>query len=223
MNKGDRKLILALLIIIIILSCVLIFKIKSEPEYDEKLHNKIYAEYDELFENTLEENKIDDINTNSNSNNDSNYNEHSIQTSTTSSKEIVGRKNSNIIGKIIIPKLSIRYPIINETTDEYLKIAPTRLFGPDANEVGNLCIIGHNMKNDKFFSKLSDLQMGDKVFITSNNKKEMTYYVYDKYEINDNDMSCTSQETNGQIELTLITCTSKKEKRLVVKCRTYRG
>ena len=40
----------------------------------------------------------------------------------------------------------------------------------------------------------------------------MTYYVYDKYEINDNDMSCTSQETNGKIELTLITCTSKKNK-----------
>ncbi len=223
MNKGDRKLILVLLIIIIILSCVLIFKIKSEPEYDEKLYSKIYAEYDELFENTLEETKNDDVTTTSNSDSNSNYIEHSIQTNTTSSKEIVGRKNSNIIGKIIIPKLSIRYPVINETTDEYLKIAPTRLFGPDANEVGNLCIIGHNMKNEKFFSKLSDLEAGDKVFLTSNNGKEMTYYVYDKYEINDNDMSCTSQETNGKIELTLITCTSKKNKRLVVKCRTDRA
>ena len=43
MNKGDRKLILALLVIIIILSCVLIFKIKSEPEYEEKLYSKIYS------------------------------------------------------------------------------------------------------------------------------------------------------------------------------------
>ena len=46
---------------------------------------------------------------------------------------------------LVIPKLSIKYPVINETTEEYLKIAPTKLFGPNANEVGNLCIIGHNM------------------------------------------------------------------------------
>ena len=46
-----------------------------------------------------------------------------------------------------------------------------------------------------------------------------TSLVYDKYEVNEKDLSCTSQDTNGNIEVTLITCASAKKKRLVVKCR----
>lgn len=215
MNKADRRLILALLIIIIILSFVLVIKIKTEPEYDEKIYNQIYSEYEQIFEKDVEE-----AENNENIIVDNNEYKYSTQTNLTTTGASSSRKNSNIIGKITIPKLSIRYPVINETTEEYLKVAPTKLFGPNANEVGNLCIIGHNMKNEKFFSKLSSLVVGDKIFLTSNSSKEMTYYVYDKYEIDETDMSCTNQETNGNIELTLITCTAKKNKRLVVKCRT---
>ena len=47
----------------------------------------------------------------------------------------------------------------------------------------------------------------------------MKYAVYSKYVINENDMSHTSQLTNGNIELTLITCTTVKTERLVVKAR----
>ena len=43
---------------------------------------------------------------------------------------------------------------------------------------------------------------------------------YDTYIVDETDMSCTSQETNGKIELTLITCDNNdNKKRLVVKCR----
>ena len=60
----------------------------------------------------------------------------------------------------------------------------------------------------------------DRVILTSNQGKSETYFVYDKYKINKDDLSCTSQETNGKIELTLITCVKyDKNKRLVVKCR----
>ena len=45
------------------------------------------------------------------------------------------------------------------------------------------------------------------------------YKVYDKYIVDETDMRCTSQETNGKIELTLITCDNDNTKRLVVKCR----
>ena len=125
-------------------------------------------------------------------------------------------------GMLISPailKLNINYPVIYETTDEYLKVAPTKLFGPEANEVGNFCIVGHNYKNKQFFSRLSELEKDDKVYLMSNQGKKLTYYVYDKYEVNEKDLSCTSQDTNGNIELTLITCTTKKKNRLVVKCR----
>ena len=119
----------------------------------------------------------------------------------------------------MIPKLELVYPVVNETTDEYLKIAPTKLTGPNMNEKGNFCIVGHNYKNNQFFSKLSKLQINDKVCLTSNNGKKLNYTVYDKYEVDEMDHSCTNQNTRGNIETTLITCTSDKSKRLVVKCK----
>lgn len=45
------------------------------------------------------------------------------------------------------------------------------------------------------------------------------YKVYDIYIVDETDMSCISQQTNGKIELTLITCDNDNTKRLVVKCR----
>lgn len=45
------------------------------------------------------------------------------------------------------------------------------------------------------------------------------YKAYDMYIVDETDMSCTSQETNGKIELTLITCANDNSKRLIVKCR----
>ena len=39
------------------------------------------------------------------------------------------------------------------------------------------------------------------------------------YEIEKNDMSCTSQNTNGKKEITLITCNNSNKKRFIVKAR----
>lgn len=39
-----------------------------------------------------------------------------------------------IIGIIDIPKLNITYPIISEVSDEFLKIAPCKFYGPEINE-----------------------------------------------------------------------------------------
>ncbi|MBR6504933.1 MAG: hypothetical protein IKT41_04415 [Clostridia bacterium] len=40
-----------------------------------------------------------------------------------------------IIGIIEIPKINITYPIISEVSDEYLKIAPCKFYGPKLNQV----------------------------------------------------------------------------------------
>ena len=45
------------------------------------------------------------------------------------------------------------------------------------------------------------------------------YKVYEMYEIEKNDMSCTSQETNGNKEITLITCNNINKKRLILKAK----
>ncbi len=58
------------------------------------------------------------------------------------------------IGAIEIPKINLSYGILNKTTDEILKLSPTKFWGPDPNKIGNLCIVGHNYRNTKFFSKV---------------------------------------------------------------------
>ena len=85
---------------------------------------------------------------------------------------------------------------------------------------GNLVIVGHNYKNDQFFGNLEELEKGDTIFVLSSKGSAQMYKVYDTYIVDERDMSCTSQETNGKIELTLITCDNNdNKKRLVVKCR----
>ncbi len=55
--------------------------------------------------------------------------------------------------------------------------------------------------------------------ITDLNNKKLKYSIYDKYTVDPRDVSCTSQLTNGNREVTLITCTNHGKQRLVVKAR----
>ena len=197
MNKNDRILICMILIVIIIAASYLIYKIKLKPKYDQGLYDQIYAEYNEMLDNIE---KRED-------------NEDTIYMSESSYGVC------RVAGEINIPKIKVHYPIVFETSDEYLKIAPAKFFGPNINQVGNVCIVGHNYKNNDFFSNLSKLEVNDKVYLMSNKGVQMSYAVYSKYEVDETDLRCTNQETNGQIEVTLITCTKDKNKRLVVKCR----
>lgn len=123
------------------------------------------------------------------------------------------------IGVINIPSINVNYPILSTYTDELLKIAPCRFHGPNPNEVGNLCIAGHNYKNSKFFSKVPNLKLGDKIEITDLSGRMLTYTVYDKFIVNPDELECTSQLTNGNKEITLITCTNDNKQRHIIKAR----
>ncbi len=118
-----------------------------------------------------------------------------------------------------IPSLGINYPVLSETSEELLKISLNKFWGPSPNEVGNYCIVGHNYKNKKMFGKLSEIKNGDVVELTDNSGKTVKYAVYNKYVVEPDDVSCTSQLTNGNKEVTLITCTNYGKQRLVVKAR----
>lgn len=129
------------------------------------------------------------------------------------------------IATINIPKINVTYPIIDgptdttEETEELLKISPTRFWGPEPNEVGNFCIVGHNYRNTRFFSKVPTLIEGDTIEITDLSGKTIQYKVYTKYQVDPSDVSCTTQLTNGRREITLITCTDDSKYRVVVKAR----
>ena len=129
------------------------------------------------------------------------------------------------IATISIPKINLQYPVLDgethteDETETLLKISPTKFWGSDPNEVGNCCIVGHNYRNSKFFSKVHTLENGDIIEITDIKKKTLRYSIYNKYEVVPEDLSCTSQLTNGKKEITLITCTNDSKMRVIIKAR----
>lgn len=128
-------------------------------------------------------------------------------------------KTYNTIGSINIPSIGVNYPILAETTDNLLKVSVCRFWGGNANEVGNLCIAGHNYRNNRFFSKVLTLKVGDIIEITDLNNQTIKYSVYDKYTVDPKDRSCTSQVTNGKKIVTLITCTNDSKQRVIVQAQ----
>lgn len=210
MNKKERKLIICLLLIIIIFSVILIFKIKQNDKYDEEMYALVYNQNEEIMKTNINE-------------------DYPIKQDNQNKNKVIRKFKSEtgsecaISGNITINKINISYPIIAETSMENLKIAPTKLEGPEANEIGNFCIVGHNYKNGTHFSNLKKLENGDTIRITDLYKNTIVYEVYEKYEIYPDNVECLNQNTNGKKEVTLITCATNNKKRLVIKCKEIKS
>ena len=192
---------------VIIFSGILIYKIEKD---EKRLHDEIYTASNTILEDIY----VDDgINI-------------EVQSEIDERNEVIvsNSKDKKTIDKIIafikIPKINIFYPVVTETNMENLKVSPARLWGDKPNTEGNFCIIGHNLKNNEQFSNLNKLQIGDSAELTDTGGNTLTYTVYDIYEVSENDLSFTSQKTNGRKELTLVTCTNNSKKRLVLKLRS---
>ena len=129
------------------------------------------------------------------------------------------------VATVTIPSLNLQYPVLLppdqslESVENLIKVAPCKFWGPNANEVGNFCIVGHNYRNTKFFSKVPNLRAGDTIEITGVDDKTITYVVYDKYTVAPENTDCLDQATNGKKEVTLITCTDDSQQRWIIKAR----
>ena len=143
---------------------------------------------------------------------------NTTSTSLTNTYKVDG-KTYEMVGSINIPSINVDYPILSETSDSLLKVSVCKFWGSNPNEVGNLCIAGHNYRNKRFFSKVPTLSVGDIIEITDLNKKTLKYSVYDKYTVDPEDTSCTSQITNGKKIVTLITCTNDSKQRVIVQAK----
>ena len=67
------------------------------------------------------------------------------------------------------------------------------------------------------FSKLKKIEIGDEVILTDTYEKSISYRVYSIMKVEPDNVECLSQETGGEREVTLITCTTGALKRLIVK------
>lgn len=124
-------------------------------------------------------------------------------------------KGYYVIGKIKIPKLELEKYILEETSEDALKVAVTRVCGPRVNEIGNVCIAGHNYTQT--FGRLKELEIGDSIQMWDTYDRMITYKVYQIYKVDPTDSKCLSQETQGEREITLITCTLGAIKRTIIK------
>lgn len=128
-------------------------------------------------------------------------------------------KGYKVEGIIEIPKINIKYPIIDHTNEETMKVSITKFWGPQANEIGNYTVAGHNNKDGTMFGKTKYLQIGDKIKLTNLKNETIEYEIFKIYSIDPDDVSCVESVGNGTREITLITCTNGHKNRLVTKAR----
>ena len=126
-------------------------------------------------------------------------------------------KGHEVDSKLEIPKIELETYILKDFSKETLNMSVTKFWGCKPNTIGNYCIAGHNFKNKNMFHDLKKLKRNDNLFIIDNKVGKVEYEVYDVYKVFPEDTSCLEQETNGKKEVTLITCTSDSEERIIIK------
>ena len=131
--------------------------------------------------------------------------------------------NSNdnpILGIIEIKAINVYYPFFAYYSDENLKLSPCRFFGPEPGKVGNICILGHNYNNDKFFSNVNLLKLNDEIVLYDNLQNSFHYFVENVYEVNNSDFSPIYDYNKNGMFLTLITCNNVNNNRIIVRACT---
>ena len=128
-------------------------------------------------------------------------------------------KGYKVSAKMYIPKINLETYVLEKYSKQALLTSVTKFYGGEPNQIGNFCIAGHNYGTSNMFQNLKNLNIGDEIFLVDTNGNKVKYTIYDIYKVLPNQTQCLSQQTNGKVELTLITCTLDSEKRIIIKAR----
>ncbi len=119
------------------------------------------------------------------------------------------------IGRIEIPRTGVNMPILSKVTAKGMEVAPCLLYSTGKLNVnGNNLIVGHNYNS--IFSRNKDLQIGDKIYITTLDGKRVEYTVYNKFLATPEETSYIKRNTNNLPEITLSTCTDDDNYRMII-------
>lgn len=124
-------------------------------------------------------------------------------------------REESILGKIYIDKINLQYSVFNMSNEELLKIAPCKFSGVNLGEIGNICIAGHNYNDNRFFSRIAELNIKDTIILEDLSGRKYEYIVFDIFETNEDDISVL--KATKKYELTLVTCNNSNKKRIIVK------
>lgn len=199
LSKLIKKMLILILLCIVLIGVYIFIKSKKEEkviivENEKIIESKENIEYEEKKEKEeiQEKNEYENM-----------------------PREIKGYK---VVAKLEIPKINLNTYVLSETNTKSLKVSVTKLCGPNANKVGNFCIAGHNYRNMKMFGGIKKLEIDDEIYLTDTYDRKVMYKVYATYNTSPKDISCLDQDTGGDREITLITCTAGAIERVVVKC-----
>ena len=216
LNKYS-KVLTVILVILIILSIIgigfLIYNTVIKPKKDEGRAIEAIEEFDRQVENNDEEDQEENIE----SNVDMNLIKHTDKPKHKRKKKVY-YNNYVMIGYITIPKTNVKEPILDIVTPDSLNNAVAVIYPsvPKLNEPGNNVIIGHNYRNNKFFSNNDKLTVGDTLRIKDTTGRELTYTIYQKFETTPEDTSFYNRDTKGAVEVTLSTCTDDSKARIII-------
>lgn len=116
----------------------------------------------------------------------------------------------HVIGVISIPKIKVRLPIFDQTTEDFLSKGATYLEGtsyPIGGESTHSVISGHRgLTEAKLFTDLPDLKKGNRFYIELGEGDIHAYEVDNIQVVEPNDVS-SLQIVKGQDYITLVTCT----------------
>ena len=185
-----KVLLIILLIALIITTVLIVKKYGAQEAYEEK--NEEIVEVFNKTEDKIDENGISLI-------------------------EFEGFK---VIGIIKIPAIELEDPILEQTTDEAMKVSISKYWGGDINSYGNVSLAGHNNRITlTMFGKNKNLKNGDSVFLTDLTGTTVEYIIYDTFITDPDDVSILRTTDESVREVTLITCTNGRANRLINKAR----
>lgn len=145
------------------------------------------------------------------------------EVSETNQKVEAEYKGYEVVGIIEIPKINIKYPILNQTNDDAMQYSITKFSGGDVNSIGNFVVAGHNYLDGSMFGKVKQLEIGDEIKLTDLYNNTITYEIFDVYSVDPNDTSILESVDENSREVTLITCTKGHVERLITKAREIKS
>ena len=197
MRRKKKKIANIKFIFIILLIVIFFINIREPKENKTKKLSEDYMVKNSYIENKVSEERLKNVT--------------KLSKTLYKDEKTKGYPKENIVknykGYEVLAKLEI--PVIN---------LETYVLSEFSNEIGNLCIAGHNFINKNMFRNLKKLKTGDTFFLIDNNIGRVEYEVYDIFQVLPEDVSCLNQNTNMK-EITLITCTSDSKKRIIVKAK----
>lgn len=217
MFESKYSKVLTVILVVVIIAILGLLGFLGYTAYQNYAISKDTSAFVDDFQGEMEDEEANDNNTVNNSNttdNPFNQLEDSNTGANTNNKKTY--KGFGVLGTMEIPATNFKYPVLDKVTKKSIETAVAFLYGSGLNQPGNSVIIGHNYRNNLFFSNNKKLNIGDKIYITDNDGKKLTYTIYNKFETTAEDTSFYQRDTAGIPEVTLSTCTDDSSARLII-------